>query len=84
MRHYSDERTINVGSGEELSIAQLAQLVADTVGFAGALRFDPAKPDGTGRKLLDSSSLARLGWRLRYTLKDGLRSAYCGYLPTVD
>jgi GDP-L-fucose synthase len=84
MRHYSDERMINIGSGEELSIAQLAQLVADTVGFAGALRFDPAKPDGTGRKLLDSSSLARLGWRLRYTLKDGLRSAYCGYLPTVD
>ena len=62
MDHYSDERPINVGSGVELSILELAQLVADVVGYSGRIETDPTMPDGTPRKLLDSSRLAALGW----------------------
>lgn len=67
---------LNVGSGEEVSIAELARLVADTVGFRGAIEFDPSRPDGTPRKLLDCSRLQALGWRAKTTLPQGLQSAY--------
>ena len=67
---------INVGSGQEVSIGELAHLVAETVGYAGRLVFDTSKPDGTPRKLLDSSRLADMGWRAGIALKAGLESAY--------
>ena len=79
MQHYAGEMWINVGWGEDLSIAELARLVADTVGFAGAIRFDRSKPDGTPRKLLDTSRLTALGWRPKIALADGLAATYRWY-----
>lgn len=73
MRRYNDTGIINVGSGEEVSISMLAQLIAGTVGYEGAIRFDASKPEGTPRKLLDSSRLANLGWHSRISLQQGLR-----------
>lgn len=83
--HYSGEQPLNIGSGEEVSIAELARLVADVVGFTGAIAFDRSKPDGTPRKLLDSSRLKQLGWSPAITLADGLRDTYSAFqasLPT--
>ena len=70
---------LNVGSGQEVSIGELAHLVAETVGYAGRLVFDTSKPDGTPRKLLDSSRLGTLGWRAGISLTDGLASAYAEF-----
>lgn len=80
LRHYSDEAPINVGSGEEVSIRELAELVCETVGFRGRLRFDPSKPDGTPRKRLDTSRFEALGWRARTPLREGLARAYAAFL----
>ena len=65
---------INIGSGEEISIGKLARLVADTVGFTGAIHFDANKPDGTPRKLLDRQKITRLGWEPGITLGQGLKA----------
>lgn len=73
---------LNVGSGEELSIAALAQLLAEVVGYRGALRFDTGRPDGVPRKLLDSQRLRRLGWAPQVGLRDGLAQAYAAYLQS--
>jgi GDP-L-fucose synthase len=80
---YSDEQPINVGVGEDLTIAELAGLVADVVGFAGGLKFDASKPDGTPRKLLDVSRLHTLGWRARVSLESGLRDTYAWFLANA-
>lgn len=72
MEHYSASEHVNVGSGEEISIAGLARLIAGIVGFDGALAFDGSKPDGTPRKLLDSDKIHALGWRHRIALRDGI------------
>ncbi|OQX15711.1 MAG: GDP-fucose synthetase [Desulfobulbaceae bacterium A2] len=80
MQHYESEEIINVGSGTELSIADLAGLVARTVGFCGEIVFDPAKPDGTPRKLLDCSRLAAMGWQPRIDLVEGLKNTYAWFL----
>lgn len=71
---------INVGYGEDLSIAALAGLVAEVVGYQGPIRFDTGKPDGTPRKLLDSNRLLSLGWRPRVGLREGVALAYADYL----
>ena len=76
MRQYSGGDMINVGSGMETSIEGLAQMVADVVGYRGRIVFDVTKPDGTPRKLLDSSRLAGMGWQARIGLHDGLRCTY--------
>ncbi len=75
---------INIGSGEELTIRQLAEAVARTVGFDGILEFDPGKPDGTPRKLLDLSRLSSLGWKPSISLEQGLRRAYRDFLETSE
>lgn len=80
MKNYSDEPHINVGSGVEHTIQQLAQAVADAVGFKGSFVFDPSKPDGTPRKLMDSSRLHAMGWRAPTSLEEGLKVAYRWYL----
>ncbi len=80
MKHYSGETPINIGSGEELSIAQLAERVRDVVGFAGRIVFDPSRPDGMPRKRVDTSRLTALGWRARTPLAEGLRAAYADFL----
>lgn len=73
MQKYSDEAMVNVGSGEEVTIAALARTIADVAGYEGNLLFDTHKPDGTPRKLLDSSRLARMGWRARIPLMSGIQ-----------
>ncbi len=79
MRHYSEEQSINVGTGEDLTIRELAQLVADVVGFKGIIRNDRTKPDGALRKLLDVSRLHALGWRHQIGLRDGIVDAYASF-----
>ena len=71
---------INVGSGADLSIGELAVLVKEVVGYSGAIEYDPTKPDGSPRKLMDSSLLTRLGWRPTVQLREGLRLAYADFL----
>jgi GDP-L-fucose synthase len=76
MSRYEDAEFMNIGSGEEVTIRGLAEAMADVVGFDGRIRFDPSKPDGTPRKMLDSSRMFGLGWRPRHTLSGGLRETY--------
>lgn len=80
MKTYSSEELVNIGTGEDITIAEFARVVAATVGYTGEISFDTSKPDGTPRKLLDVSRLAKLGWRARTSLKDGIKLAYQAYL----
>jgi GDP-L-fucose synthase len=80
---YSDERHVNVGWGADLTIAELADKVRAVVGFEGRLRYNSERPDGTPRKLLDTSRLNALGWRPRIALEDGLADAYRWYRERV-
>lgn len=80
---YSDLGHVNVGSGKEVSIKELAELVKEIVGFEGELVWDASKPDGTPRKLMDSSTLAKLGWEPKISLRDGLAATYEWYLSNV-
>lgn len=73
---------INVGCGDDITIDELARAIAKTVGYQGEIRFDPSKPDGTPRKLMDSSRLMALGWRASTSLEDGLKRAYEDFLNT--
>ncbi|MBI5230783.1 MAG: GDP-L-fucose synthase [Coriobacteriales bacterium] len=76
LEHYDDPETINVGTGVDVAIRELAETVADVVGWEGRLVFDASKPDGTPRKLLDVSRLGDLGWRARTGLREGVESTY--------
>jgi GDP-L-fucose synthase len=76
MRTYESEQILNIGCGEDVTISQLAELIARVVGFTGRMRFDTSKPDGTPRKLLDVGQLAGLGWSPSISLVDGVRSTY--------
>jgi GDP-L-fucose synthase len=80
LTHYSDEAHINVGSGSDITIFELAQLIARVVGFAGEIVRDPSKPDGTPRKLMSADRLAALGWRPRISLEAGLAATYRWFL----
>ena len=80
MKTYSEEELVNIGTGEDITIAEFARVVAATVGYIGAISFDTSRPDGTPRKLLDVSRLAKLGWRASTSLEDGLKLAYQAYL----
>lgn len=79
-RNYSDERPINIGAGEDITILELLEAVKRVVGYAGATTHDRTKPDGTPRKLMDSSRIAALGWRPRIGLEEGLAETYAWYL----
>jgi GDP-L-fucose synthase len=79
MKTWSDEEPINIGTGTDVTITDLAQLIADTVGFTGRFVFDASKPDGTPRKLLDVSKLTELGWCPRIDLEAGIRQTYEWY-----
>jgi GDP-L-fucose synthase len=83
MLNYEDPALINVGTGEEVSILELARLVAQTVGYTGKITFDPSKPDGTPRKLMDSSRLHALGFRHKVSLMEGLEKTYQDFLSKV-
>ena len=78
MKTCSSEELVNVGTGEDITIAEFARVVAATVGYRGEVGFDPSKPGGTPRKLLDVSRLAKLGWRASTSLENGIRLAYPG------
>ena len=80
MNHYSGNETVNAGTGKELSIKELTDLVAEIVGYQGKIRWDTSKPNGTPRKLLDVSKAERLGWKYRTELKEGIRLAYQDFL----
>jgi GDP-L-fucose synthase len=80
MKTYSSPELVNIGSGEDISIAEFAREVAAAIGFSGSISFDPARPDGTPRKWLDVDRLSRLGWRAQTSLKDGLGLAYQSFL----
>lgn len=80
MNHFTSNETINVGSGQEVSIRELAQTVKDVIGYKGDIMLDSSKPDGTPRKLLDSSRLNSLGWKAKTSLKEGIRIAYQDFL----
>jgi GDP-L-fucose synthase len=80
MKRYSDEGFLNIGTGEEVTIRGFAEIVADIVGFRGALVFDTSRPDGPPRKLLDVSKLTALGWKAKTPLRTGLKSAYEDFL----
>ena len=80
MQGYSGELHVNVGSGEEISILDLTRLVMEVVGHDGAIVLDPSKPDGTPRKLMDSSRLRALGWEPKVSLRDGIARSYAAFL----
>ena len=80
MKYYSGDSFLNVGTGEEVSIRQFAELVAHIVGYRGIIVFDSSRPDGTPRKLLDVSKLAALGWRAKTPLSNGLKAAYADFI----
>ena len=83
LKTYSDESHVNVGCGSDLSIAELARTICEVVGYRGDLRFDTTKPDGTPRKLMDTSRLAALGWQPRISLRDGLAATYQEFLEEM-
>lgn len=79
MEHYSNESPVNVGTGEDLQIIELAQLIAHIIGYRGQILTDPSRPDGPPRKLLDVSRLQAMGWQANISLEDGIRSTYAWY-----
>ena len=80
MSRYSSEDIVNVGWGRDISIRELAEMIRDVVGYSGAIEFDSSKPDGTPRKLLDTSRLSALGWKPSISLRDGIQSTYQWYI----
>ena len=80
MNNYSGNETVNAGTGKELTIKELTELVAKTVGYDGAILWDTTRPNGTPRKLLDVSKAAGLGWTYKTELADGIRLAYEDFL----
>lgn len=80
MRHYSDSNIINVGSGQEISISDLARIICKVIGYQGQLKFDDSKPDGTPRKLLNVKMLGALGWKAKIKFKAGVMNAYRDFL----
>ena len=84
MQHYDEPEIINVGTGQDITIKDLAALIATTTGYEGQLVFDTTKPDGTPRKLLDVSKLTALGWTARISLARGVASTYEWFLNNVE
>lgn len=80
IKTYSSPELVNIGTGEDITIAELARVVANAVGYRGEICFDTSRPDGTPRKLLDVTRLHRLGWRATTSLQDGIRRAYAAFL----
>ena len=83
MKNYNDKLFVNAGTGEEMSIRDLAFVVKEAIGFEGEIKFDTSKPDGTPRKLMDSSLIHAMGWKHTISLKDGLKMAYQHFLTEI-
>jgi GDP-L-fucose synthase len=84
LESYDDEIAINVGSGEDIAITQLASLVSEAVGYQGKILWDQSKPDGTPRKLLDVTRVHDLGWKHSIELPQGIKDLYAWYLKNID
>ena len=84
MNNYSDEEQINIGSGDDISIRELAELFKKIIGFKGEIVFDASKPDGTLRKLLDCTKLNNLGWKPKINLEFGIKETYKWYLENKE
>ncbi len=84
MKNYDERQFLNVGSGQEVTIKQLAELIQAVTGFTGSVQFDDTKPDGTPRKLMDSTRLHKMGWLPKTQLRDGLALAYSDFLTTAQ
>lgn len=84
MEHYNDSTLVNIGTGEDVTIKNLAAIVKQIVGFQGEIVWDSTKPDGTPRKLMDVSKLHGLGWHHKITLEDGIKLAYQDFLKLTD
>jgi len=83
MQHFDQPGFVNIGTGEDLEIRELALLIKDIVGYTGELQYDFSKPDGTPRKLLDVSKLSQLGWKAKIKLEEGIREVYREYKTSV-
>jgi GDP-L-fucose synthase len=83
MKTYSEPGLVNIGSGDELSIKALAELIAAVIGYKGRFEFDRSKPDGTPRKLLDLTRLHGLGWSRKISLRQGIEATYRWYCENV-
>lgn len=84
MNQYNEDEIINIGVGQDVSIKELAETVQRVVGFEGELKFDATKPDGTPRKLVDTTKINQLGWKAKVELEDGIRKAYDWFLNNTD
>ena len=84
LNHYDQPETINVGSGDEVLVSELAALIAEVVGYEGSITHDLSKPDGTPRKILDSGKLHDLGWKPTWNLRDGIADAYAWFVEHPD
>lgn len=84
LKSYSGEQHVNLGSGKDLPISELAELVCDVVGFSGGIDRDLGKPDGTPRKLMSGEKIAAMGWRSRISLRDGIADAYQSFLNEIQ
>jgi GDP-L-fucose synthase len=80
MNHYDDGEIVNIGTGKDISILELANVIKEEVGFTGSIEFDTTKPDGTPRKLLDVSKINALGWTAKTPLREGIRKTIQWYL----
>jgi GDP-L-fucose synthase len=82
MDNYSGESHVNIGWGKDVSIRELAETIAEVIGYTGGFKYATDKPDGTPRKLLDTSMLTTLGWKPKIELKEGLADAYSWYVKS--
>ena len=80
MNHYSGDETVNAGTGKELTIKELTELVAKVIGYEGEILWDTSRPNGTPRKLLDVSKAGELGWKYKTELEEGIRLSYEDFL----
>ncbi len=83
MNHYEGNDFINIGSGQEISIRELAEIIRKTVGYSGEIVFDPSKPDGTPRRVLDNSKILQTGWRPQVSIEEGIRREYQFFLENI-
>jgi GDP-L-fucose synthase len=83
MQNYSEEGHVNIGSGDEVTISELANVIASVVGYEGKYTYNASMPDGTPRKLMDNSRIEKLGWRSQHSLKEGMTQAYDWYLKNA-
>jgi GDP-L-fucose synthase len=84
LQKYNDEIPINIGTGLEVSISELAKIVASVVSFEGEIKFDNTKPNGTPRKILQTSRILELGWEPTIRLQDGIKTTYAMYKQTLE